>query len=79
MNGFDAEYWEAEEPYVHNKGEINANGVPAEAVGGVTSITIPSPKNMNTLAWADPETGIYYRLQSILNVETMIRIAENIE
>lgn len=77
VNGFDAEYWEAEEPYVHNKGEINANGMHAEAVGGVTSITIPSPKNMNTLAWADPETGIYYRLQSVLDMETMSRIAQS--
>ena len=34
---------------------------------------------MNTLAWQDEATGIYYRLQSILDRDTMIRIAENVK
>jgi hypothetical protein len=78
MNGFDAKYWEAEEPYTYDEREVNVDGMPVESVGGVTSVTIPSPKNMNTLAWTDPETGIYYRLQSVLQKTTMINIAENI-
>ena len=78
VNGFEAEYWEAEESYAHNESEISVNGTSVGAVDGVTSITIPSPKNMNTLAWTDSETGIYYRLQSVMERETMIRVAESI-
>ena len=34
---------------------------------------------MNTLAWQDPDTGLYFRLQSILDRNTMLRIAERVE
>ena len=34
---------------------------------------------MNTLMWTDSDTGTYFKLQSILNMDTMIRIAENIK
>ena len=78
VNGFEAEYWEAEEPYSHKENQISENETIVGAVDGVTSITIPSPKNMNTLAWTDSETGIYYRLQSVMERETMIRVAESI-
>ena len=54
------------------------SGTPVEAEGGVTSIAIPSPKNMNTLAWADSETGVYYRLQSVLEMDDMIRVAQRV-
>lgn len=69
---------EAEEAYAHNESEISVSGTPVEAEGGVTSIAIPSPKNMNTLAWADSETGVYYRLQSVLEMDDMIRVAQRV-
>lgn len=78
VNGVDAEYWEAEEPYAHNESEISVNGEQVQSADGVTSITIPSTKNMNTLAWTNPETGVFYRLQSVMEKETMIRVAEKV-
>lgn len=78
VNGFDAEYWEAEKQYARNESEISVNGTPVETAGGVTSVTIPSPQNMNTLAWTDTEAGIHYRLQSVLEMDDMIRVAQRV-
>ena len=33
---------------------------------------------MNTLAWQDPDTGLYFRLQSILDKDIMLHIAEQV-
>ena len=75
--GNAATYWGAEEPAVAEPADITVSGKPVSSVGGLTSITIPSPKSMNTLAWQDAETGIYYRLQSsVFDMEIMTRIAE---
>lgn len=41
--------------------------------------TIPGTKHVNALAWQDPDTGVSFRLQSILDQKTMVRMAENIK
>lgn len=79
IKGNKATYWDAEEPFVPDSSEITVGGKPVSSVSGITSLTIPSPKRLNTLAWLDKDTGIHYRLQSILDMDTMIRIAENVK
>lgn len=68
INGTEGSYWEAQEPYVND----------SEPSDGFTTYHVPGESRMNTLAWQDPETGVYFRLQSILDKDTMIRMAENI-
>lgn len=68
VNGTEATYWGAQEPYSRD----------LENPAGATMISIPAETEMNTLAWQDPETGIYFRLQGILDKGTMIRMAESI-
>ena len=77
VNDVDAEYWDAEEPYVDSQATTTVNGQKVDSIGGLTGFTVPSSKRMNTLAWRDPDTGTYCRLQSILDMDIMIRIAEN--
>lgn len=85
VNGEKAWYWDAELPFEDCGGTTTVNGEEVEggmaSVGGVTvtSVTVPGSKRMNTLVWMDSNTGIYFKLQSILDMDTMIRIAENVK
>ncbi len=69
INGVEGRYWAAKEPYSSDAG----------STGGATMISIPGEADMNTLAWQDPDTGVYFRLQSILDKDTMLRIAESVK
>lgn len=74
VNGTEAQFWVAEEPYT--EAELEAD---KETSDGGLYYTIPGTKHVNTLAWQDPDTGVYFRLQSILDQKTMVRMAENIK
>jgi len=79
IKGNKATYWDAEEAFELGASVITVDGQSISVGGGVSSFTVPSPGNLNTLAWQDGDTGIHYRLQSILDMDTMIRIAENVK
>lgn len=68
INGIDGQYWSAQVAFERD----------LVSTGG-TTIAIPAPVEMNTLIWQDPDTGVTFRLQSILDKDTMLRIAENIK
>lgn len=72
VNGTEARFWTAEEPYTEAelKEEKEYSG---------SGYTIPGMKHTNTLAWQDPDTGVYLRLQSIQDQDTMVRMAENVK
>lgn len=74
VNGTVAQFWAAEEPYTETELEADQ-----EASDGGLYYTIPGTKYVNTLAWQDPNTGVYFRLQSIQNQDTMVRIAESMK
>ena len=74
----EATYWAAEEALALGTSVITVDGQAISIGGGVSSFTVPSPEKLNTLAWQNTETGIYYRLQSILDMDTMNQIAEHI-
>ena len=71
--------WAAEEAFELGSSVITVDGQTISVGSGVSSYTVPSPENLNILAWQDEATGIHYRLQSILDMDTMIRIAENVK
>ena len=79
IKGNEATYWDAEEEFELGSSVITVDGQAISVGGGVSSYTVPSPEKLNTLAWQDEDTGIHYRLHSILDMDTMIRIAENVE
>ena len=85
VSGNKATYWGAELPFEDRGGTTTVNGEEVEggtaSVGGVTitSVTVPGSKRMNTLMWSDSDTGTNFKLQSILDMDTMIQIAENVE
>lgn len=87
VNGVDAQYWETEEPYEPSGGTMTVNGKEVEGsqveVGGVSistgTIVGPGAAGANTLAWKDPNTGIYFRIHGTVDKETMIRIAERVK
>lgn len=80
VNGDRAWYWAAEEPYEEDN-TTTANG---ESVKGnstsisITTGTIPGArsKDVNTLVWSTG--GVNFRLQGILDRDTLIRIAEHV-
>lgn len=84
VNGTEARFWAATEEPEHIQSPILVNGTPVEdgeAVIGsvtVTSATIPGlqSKEVSTLVWTDPDSGLSFRLQGALNQETLIRMAE---
>lgn len=84
VGGTKAQFWAASEPY-EDEGAMTVNGKPVEghsaSAGGASVIsgTVPGvhSKDVNTLVWT--ENGVNFRLQSVLDQATMIRIAENIE
>ena len=87
VNGVDAQYWEAEEPYKSGSGSMTVSGEKIEGtqteIGGVTisvgTIIGPTSAHANTLAWKDPETGLYFRIHGTVDKETMIHIAEQVK
>ncbi len=87
VNGVDAEYWEAEELYESDGGSMTVNGEKIEGtqteIGGMTisvgTIIGPASAHANTLAWKDPETGLYFRIHGTVDKETMIHIAEQVK
>ncbi len=80
VNGDRARYWAAEEPYE----EDNTTTTNGESVKGnstsisITTGTIPGArsKDVNTLVWSTG--GVNFRLQGILDRDTLIRIAERV-
>lgn len=83
VGGVEARYWAAEEPYEEEDTmEVNGEtvrGNSASAGGAsITSGTIPGVRStdVSTLAWTSG--GVNFRLQSILDKDTMIRIAEHV-
>lgn len=81
--GTKAQFWAASEPY--EEGAMTVNGKSVEghsaSAGGASIIsgTVPGvhSKDVNTLVRT--ENGVNFRLQSVLDRDTMIRIAENVE
>lgn len=86
VNGAEAQYWQAEEPYESSGGSMTVNGEPVEGsqaeVAGVTvsvgTVVGPNAAGVNTLAWTDPDSGLFFRLHGTLDRETLVRIAEQI-
>lgn len=74
IQGAAGRYWAAEEPYEDG----HATPPPEMPSISVTQVTIPGGQEMNTLSWQDPNTGVHFRLQSILDQDTMLRIAGNV-
>ena len=87
VNGVQAQYWQAEEPYESGGGSMTVNGEAVEGsqaeIAGVTvstgTIVGPNAAGVNTLAWTDPDSGIFFRLHGTLDRETLVRIAEQIQ
>lgn len=75
LNGTEANFWEAT---VDSDDEDNSQS--GENTSS-SSATIPGlqSKEYSTLAWTDPETGISFRLQSKESLNTMVKMAKNIE
>lgn len=84
VNGSPARFWAAQE---EAKSDTTVNGEPVEGntveVGNVTiSIgTIPgtNSKDMSTLMWEDEDAGVFFRLQGAMDLDTLVRIAEQVE
>lgn len=74
VNGTEAQFWAAEEPYSESEADAAK-----ENTNGMTFITIPGTRHVNTLSWQDPDTGVYFRLQSIQDQDTMVRIATHVK
>ena len=49
------------------------NGISAD------TFTIPAQKELGTLLWRDEASGLYCRIQSILDQETLLRMAESVK
>lgn len=87
VNGLAAQYWGAEKPYEAGDSSMTVNGEEIEGnqteIGGVTistgTIVGPDAAGVNTLAWTDPDTGIYFRIQGTVDKDTLLRIAEQVK
>lgn len=86
INGVAARYWQAEEPYEGDGGSMTVNGEEVEGnqteIGGVSisagTIVGPDAAGVNTLAWTDPDTGLYFRIHGTVDQDTMLHIAERV-
>jgi hypothetical protein len=81
VRGAKAQFWAAQEPYQGNTVTVNGETMTGSTFtnNGVTVSTVDIPgvrsKQVNTLVWSNG--GIQFRLQSILDKDTMLRIAES--
>ena len=76
IRDMEGQFWAAKEAYIDDGGEAPDTG---DTGVTITTAIIPGEQGMNTLAWQDPDMGLYFRLQSILDRNTMLRIAERVE
>ena len=77
IRDMEGQFWEAEE--LHSSDDKEEDPDTGDTGVTITTAIIPGEQGMNTLAWQDPDTGLYFRLQSILDRNTMLRIAERVE
>lgn len=83
VNGAKAQYWGAKEPYeaedtlAVNGEKVKGNTTSVSGVS-ITTGTIPGVRSVdvNTLVWTG--NGINFRLQGVLDRDTLIRVAENV-
>lgn len=71
VNGMDASYW---------PGDPDAGGGVTVTIGSTREVTtIPGEGEMSVLLWTDPETGVSFRIQGMLDRETLVRMAESVQ
>lgn len=76
VNGREARFWAAREPFEPREMKTQeGNGV--TITSGVVSGY--GAADMNTLLWSDPDTGMNFRLFSGLGKDILLRIAENVK
>ena len=75
IRDMEGQFWAAKEAYIDDGGEAPDTG---DTGVTITTAVIPGEQGMNTLAWQDPDTGLYFRLQSILDKDIMLHIAEQV-
>ena len=86
VRGVDAQFWAAAKQHT-GSGSMTVNGEEVEGnhaeVGdmsiSVGTITGPSASDVSTLAWEDPDTGLYFRIHGTVDRDTILRIAEGVE
>lgn len=86
VRGVDAQFWAAAEPHTSN-GSITVNGEEVEGnqteVGDIAisvgTIAGPSAADVSTLAWQDPDTGLYFRIHGTVDQDILLRIAEYVK
>ena len=76
IRDMEGQFWEAEE--LHSSDDKEEPPDTGDTGVTITTAIIPGEQGMNTLAWQDPDTGLYFRLQSILDKDIMIHIAEQV-
>lgn len=87
VNDTAARYWQAEEPYESGGGSMTVNGEKVDGnkteIDGVSistgTIVGPHAAGVNTLAWTDPDTGLYFRIHGTVDKDTMLHIAEQVK
>ena len=85
IRGLDAQFWAAAEPHT-SSGSIIVNGEEVEGnqteVGDIAisvgTIAGPSAADVSTLAWKDPDTGLYFRIHGTADQDTLVRLAEQV-
>ena len=81
LGNVTARFWEAREPHEPSEGTITVGGEPVEGnqvdMGNVTvsvgTISGPRAADVATLAWADADTGLNFRLHGTVDQETLVR------
>ena len=74
VKGVQAKYW-AGDPKAEGclTVSVGSGGAPMQKV-----LEIPAEDQLSTLLWTDAATGVSFRLQSVLDGDTLIRIAEHV-
>lgn len=74
VKGVQAKYW-AGDPKAEGclTVSVGSGGAPMQKV-----LEIPAEDQLSTLLWTDAATGVSFRLQSVLDRDTLIRIAEHV-